>query len=117
MIYFIFALVIFITTFNLAGAVTILQLDKKHQAKSLISLGFTINGLRKIYFNTGLLIVVFGVIAGLVFGTIVCYLQLQTGIFKATEDLPFPSENFASKLSYCINHHTFLRNQCFLDIF
>jgi lipoprotein-releasing system permease protein len=90
MIYFIFALVIFITTFNLAGAVTILQLDKKHQAKSLISLGFTINGLRKIYFNTGLLIVVFGVIAGLVFGTIVCYLQLQTGIFKATEDLPFP---------------------------
>lgn len=90
MIYLIFALVIFITTFNLAGAVTILQLDKKQQAKSLISLGFTINGLRKIYFNTGLLIVIFGVCAGLILGSLICFLQIQTGIFKATESLPFP---------------------------
>lgn len=90
MIYLIFALVIFITTFNLAGAVTILQLDKKEQAKSLISLGFTTNGLRKIYFNTGLLIVTFGVFSGLILGTIICYIQIQTGVFKAAETLPFP---------------------------
>ncbi len=56
MIYLIFALVIFITTFNWAGAVTILQLDKKEQARALVSIGFTLKGLRKIYFNTGLLI-------------------------------------------------------------
>ena len=90
MIYLIFALVIFITTFNLAGAIIILQLDKKEQAKSLISLGFTINDLRKTYFNTGLLIVIFGVVAGLVLGTIICVIQLQTGLFKASETLPFP---------------------------
>lgn len=90
MIYLIFALVIFITTFNLAGAVIILQLDKKEQAKALISIGFTIEGLRKIYFNTGLLIVVFGIISGLVLGSIICAIQLQTGIFKAAETLPFP---------------------------
>lgn len=90
MIFLIFALVIFITTFNLAGAVTILQLDKKEQAKALVSLGFTIKGLRKIYFNTGLLIVIFGVISGLVLGSLICFIQLQTGIFKATEILPFP---------------------------
>ncbi len=59
---------IFITTFNLAGAIIILQLDKKDQAKSLISLGFTISDLRKTYFNTGLLIVLFGVIFWFDFG-------------------------------------------------
>lgn len=90
MIYLIFALVIFITTFNLAGAIIILQLDKKEQAKSLLSMGFTMGDLRKLYFNTGFLIVLFGIISGLILGTIVIYIQLQTGIFMATESLPFP---------------------------
>ena len=89
-IYLIFALVIFITTFNLAGAIIILQLDKKEQAKSLISLGFPLSGLRKTYFYTGLLIVFSGIIAGLIIGTLICFFQLKTGWFKANETLPFP---------------------------
>ena len=55
-IYMIFALVIFITTFNLAGAIIILQLDKKEQARSLISLEMNLKALRNIYFYTGILI-------------------------------------------------------------
>lgn len=92
MIYLIFILVIFITTFNLAGAVIILQLDKKQQSKTLLSLGFSISQLRKIYFYTGALIVVFGVVLGLFLGTIICFVQLQTGFFKASVglDLAFP---------------------------
>lgn len=89
-IYLIFALVIFITTFNLAGAIIILQLDKKEQAKSLISLGFPLSHLRRIYFYTGILIVVLGVISGLILGTALCYFQLYTEFFKANETLPFP---------------------------
>ena len=91
-IYLIFILVIFITTFNLAGAIIILQLDKKQQAKSLISLGFTFSQLRKTYFYTGELIVCLGVFFGLILGTLVCILQIQTGFFKASVglDLPFP---------------------------
>lgn len=91
-IYLIFALVIFITTFNLAGAIIILQLDKKDQAKSLISLGMNLTSLRNIYFYTGLLIVVFGIIAGLLLGTAISYIQINTGLFKAgsNTDLPFP---------------------------
>lgn len=89
-IYLIFALVIFITTFNLAGAIIILQLDKKEQAKSLISLGFPLTELRKTYFYTGILIVVLGIIMGLIFGSIICYIQLKTEFFKANEMLPFP---------------------------
>lgn len=89
-IYLIFALVIFITTFNLAGAIIILQLDKKEQAKSLISLGFPLSHLRKTYFYTGVLIVVIGVFSGLILGTALCLFQLYTGFFKAVETLPFP---------------------------
>jgi lipoprotein-releasing system permease protein len=91
-IYLIFALVIFITTFNLAGAITILQLDKKEQAKSLLSLGMSQRSLRNVYFYTGLLIILFGLISGLILGTGLNYLQMETGFFKAGEnvDLPFP---------------------------
>lgn len=90
MIYLIFALVIFITTFNLAGAVTILQLDKKPQAKSLLSLGFTIKELRRTYFYTGVLIVIFGTLSGLILGSLICLLQLRTSLFMAGANLPFP---------------------------
>ncbi|MFW2136008.1 ABC transporter permease [Chryseobacterium sp. TY4] len=90
MIYLIFSLVIFITTFNLAGAVIILQLDKAPQAKTLRSLGFTQKDLNTTYFNTGLLIVVIGVVLGLVIGTILCFSQIQTNFFMAGENLPFP---------------------------
>ena len=91
-IYLIFALVIFITTFNLAGAIIILQLDKKEQAKSLISLGMNMKSLRNIYFYTGILIIVFGIITGLILGTAMSYFQMTTGFFKAGQntDLPFP---------------------------
>lgn len=89
-IYLIFALVIFITTFNLAGAIIILQLDKKQQAKSLISLGFPLAHLRMTYFYTGILIVILGIISGLILGTALCYFQIYTELFKAVEDLPFP---------------------------
>ncbi|MDR2238699.1 MAG: ABC transporter permease [Chryseobacterium sp.] len=89
-IYLIFALVIFITTFNLAGAIIILQLDKKEQAKSLISLGFPLSHLRKTYFYTGILIVISGVISGLILGTLLCYFQLYTEFFRANSILPFP---------------------------
>lgn len=90
MIYLIFGLVIFITTFNLAGAITILQLDKKEQAKSLIALGFNMTNLRMIYFFTGLLIVSLGILCGLMIGSVVSWLQIYTGWFKASETLAFP---------------------------
>lgn len=89
-IYLIFALLIFITTFNLAGAIIILQLDKKHQNKTLISLGASKANIRQVYFYTGLLIVSIGILIGLIIGTITCGIQINTGVFKAGENFPFP---------------------------
>jgi len=89
-IYLIFGLVIIITTFNLAGAIIILQLDKREQAKALISIGLPMKKLRNIYFYTGILIVVFGIISGLIVGSIICIFQWYTGFFSAAPNLPFP---------------------------
>ena len=91
-IYLIFSLVIFITTFNLAGAIIILQLDKKEQAKSLISLGMNLKSLRNIYFYTGLLIVFFGIVSELFLATGISEFQITTGLFKAGagSELAFP---------------------------
>jgi len=89
-IYLIFGLVIFITTFNLAGAIIILQLDKREQAKSLVSMGFPLSHLRKTYFYTGLMIVFAGIFSGLLIGTALCVFQEYTGLFKVVENLPFP---------------------------
>lgn len=89
-IYMIFALVIFITTFNLAGAIIILQLDKSKQAKALLSMGMSMDELRKIYFYTGILIVVAGVVTGLSLGTLITFIQMETEFFMASAMFPFP---------------------------
>ena len=51
-----------------------------------------LKSLRNVYFYTGLLIVFFGIISGLIVGTIMCYVQINTGFFKAgsNTDLAFP---------------------------
>jgi lipoprotein-releasing system permease protein len=88
-IYLIFALVIFITTFNLAGAIIILQLDKKEQAKSLISLGFPLSHLRQVYFYTGVLIVILGIISGLILGTDFAISSSSQNFLKPTKPYLF----------------------------
>lgn len=91
MIYLIFGLVIFITTFNLAGTIIIIQLDKKEQSKTLYFMGFTLKSIRKIYSYTGMMIVFLGIVSGLILGTILCYIQIETNLFKSG-DFPFPVE-------------------------
>jgi lipoprotein-releasing system permease protein len=89
MIYLIFILVIFITTFNLAGAIIIIQLDKTKQSHTLNTLGMSNFGIRKVYFYTGMLIVGLGIVLGLILGFGVSYLQLSTGWLK-NGDMAYP---------------------------
>lgn len=90
MVYLIFGLVILITTFNLAGALVIIQLDKQSQARTLVSLGLSLRGLRQVYFYTGMLIVLLGSGIGLALGTVVVLLQKYFGMVQASEFIPFP---------------------------
>lgn len=89
-IYMIFILVIIIASFNLAGAIIIIILDKKNQSKSLISLGYSIKGLKILFFTIGVIITISGVILGIILGTILIWLQARFGLVMANSFMPFP---------------------------
>ncbi len=102
---------IFITTFNLAGAIIILQLDKKEQAKSLISLGFPLSHLRKTYFYTRNYNCCFRSGIRIILGSALCLFQQYTEFFKAVADVPFPVkivvENYFIVAAYPLQYSEF----------
>lgn len=89
-IYMIFILVIIIASFNLAGAIIIIILDKKHQSKALISLGYSIKGLKRLFFTIGIIITISGVILGIILGTILTWIQANFGLVMANSYMAFP---------------------------
>ncbi|MGM5630890.1 FtsX-like permease family protein [Apibacter raozihei] len=89
-IYLIFILVIIIASFNMAGAIIIIILDKKHQSKSLISLGYSRKGLKKLFFTIGIIITVSGVLLGIILGTVLTWLQADYSLVMANSFMPFP---------------------------
>src|SRR5690606_26921299 len=52
----IFTLVIVIASFNLAGAIIIIIIDKRIQIKTMWSFGMQLSRIKRIFFQTGLLI-------------------------------------------------------------
>ena len=90
--YLIFTLVLVIALFNVVGAIIMLILDKRENSKTLYALGTTIKQLRKIYFLQGILVTVFGGLAGIVLGSILVLSQLVFEWWKITPSLASPVE-------------------------
>ncbi len=65
--------------------IAILILEKKQSVSILYSMGANINMVRKIFIYEGMLISLLGVLFGLVFGFIICVLQIQFGIVSFGE--------------------------------
>jgi lipoprotein-releasing system permease protein len=91
-IYLIFTLVIIIASFNLAGAIIIIIIDKKQQIQTMWSFGLPKSQIRKIFFQTGLLITLFSILFGLLLGTVVGVLQKKFSLVMANPVVPFPFE-------------------------
>ncbi|SMC61675.1 lipoprotein-releasing system permease protein [Moheibacter sediminis] len=91
-IYLIFTLVSTIASFNLAGAIIIIIIDKKKQIKSMWSFGMPKEHIKRIFFQTGLLITVSSILFGLVLGSIIGILQQQFGLVMANPFVAFPFE-------------------------
>ena len=87
MIYLIFLLIIFVSSFNLAGAIIILIIDKFKQKQALISFGFTIKNLKKVYFLLGILISSFGTIFGLILGSFIVFIQSHFELIKTVDGI------------------------------
>lgn len=81
-IYLILALIVLISTLNLVASLSLLMMDKRHDAATLRSMGMEGRAVRRIFRIEGLMISGLGVLAGLLLGFIVCFVQQRFGIIK-----------------------------------
>ncbi len=81
-IYLILALIVLISTLNLVASLSLLVLDKKRDIATLRSMGMLPADIRKTFRIEGVMISAVGVVAGLLVGFLICFLQQQFGIVK-----------------------------------
>jgi len=81
-IFFILSFILVVASFNVIGSLTMLILDKKDDVATLRSLGITIPSLRSIFLLEGWMISLFGAIAGLLLGAVVCWIQLHFEVIQ-----------------------------------
>jgi lipoprotein-releasing system permease protein len=81
-IFMILTLILIIATFNVIGTLSMLILDKKKDIAVLQSMGASQSLIRRIFLLEGLLISFIGAVTGLVFGAIVCWVQIRFGLIR-----------------------------------
>lgn len=77
--FLILSFIVLIATFNIIGSLIMLVIDKKPDIKILRSLGASSTQIQKIFFYEGLIITLFGSLAGLLIGIGFVFLQDQFG--------------------------------------
>lgn len=85
-IFFILTLIIIIASFNIIGSLTMLIIEKERDIEILKSLGADNNLIRKIFIFEGWLISIFGALAGLILGFLICWLQQRFGLIKLNSE-------------------------------
>ena len=81
-IFFILTFILIIASFNIIGSLTMLIIEKKRDIDTLKNLGANLKLIRKIFLLEGWMISIFGAIAGLILGCLICLLQQQFGLVK-----------------------------------
>ncbi len=81
-IYLILALIVLISTLNLVASLSLLVMDKRRDIATLQSMGMQHSDIRKTFRMEGVMIAAVGVVAGLLVGFVICFLQQQFGIVK-----------------------------------
>ena len=89
-IYLIFTLVIIMILFAFSGAIIMMVLDKKENLKTLYYLGTEPKNLTKIFLFQGTLLCAIAGIIGLLFGSIIVFVQLKFQLIMITPSLAYP---------------------------
>lgn len=71
-----------ISIFNIVGSLSILIIEKKHDISIFKSLGMQIKDILRIFFTEGMMIVFLGMMSGLFFGLLICFLQMKFGFLR-----------------------------------
>lgn len=81
-VYIILGFIIFIASFNIMGALSLLIMTKSKDITILRTMGATKKDVRRIFFINGVMMSIIGMICGLILGIIFCLLQQHFGIIK-----------------------------------
>jgi lipoprotein-releasing system permease protein len=82
MVYAVMSLLLLIASFNMIGSLSMLVLEKKRDISLLKAMGAKEHLIKNIFLSTGLSITIIGALLGVLFAFIICFLQMQFGIFK-----------------------------------
>ncbi len=93
-IFMILVFILLIASFNVIGSLTMLIVEKKEDINIFRSLGTDVKTIRNIFFYEGLLISIAGAIMGLIFGLLICWLQMEFGLVKLGNEGSFIIENY-----------------------
>lgn len=78
--YLILTFIIMIAAFNIIGSLSMLIIEKTDDAVTLGNLGMRQKDISRIYICEGSLISIIGVLAGIILGLILCWLQAEFGL-------------------------------------
>ncbi len=85
MFFALFALMMLLVAFNIIGALWMIVLSKQQDIAILKAMGATDTKVRNIFLTEGLLISIYGLLAGLVLGLILYWLQKNVGLVTIPE--------------------------------
>lgn len=78
--YIFLTFILIVASFNIIGSISMLIIDKKDDVSTLRNLGATDRQISRIFLFEGRLISLFGAIAGILLGLLLCWLQQQFGL-------------------------------------
>lgn len=93
-IFMILVFILIIASFNVIGSLTMLIVEKKEDINIFRSMGTDVKTIRNIFFFEGILISIAGAIMGLIFGLLICWLQMEFGLVKLGNEGSFIIENY-----------------------
>ena len=96
--YVIFSLILVLALFNLAGALSVVVLDKRVHLPVLKQLGMTRAAIRGVFFWLGWLQVAIGSLFGVILGLLLVWSQHLFGWVRASLDMAYPMALNASEL-------------------
>lgn len=81
-VFLILGFILIIATFNVIGSLTMLIIEKKKDVHVLKSMGATHAFIQKLFMTEGMIISLVGGLSGIIFGTVICFLQIHFAWIK-----------------------------------
>ena len=96
--FIILAFILIIATFNIIGTLTMLNIEKKKDIKTLYCLGADNTLITRIFMGEGFLITIIGAVIGLSLGLIICLLQMKFHFVTSGDQYIIPYQPVALQL-------------------